>query len=360
MSSEAIRFKIPGNIDFYLAALSMVFSQEGKRSLQELIVNAKIRIEEGYSYDNWDGGIYGHALHLVVPEKLFLKNIKQRNEIQIKIKEELNKLHDISNEFFDIVFLEMEMGEENDWRKDSGLQLTGNRMVLPNTTKRIWNGEGYRVFLSHKSDVKKETAELKDQLCQFGISCFVAHKDITPTKKWQDEIENALASMDAFVALMTADFHDSDWTDQEVGFAFARNVPIVAVRLGKDPYGFIGKFQGLSSAWSTAAIDIVKVFIKHERMFLAYIQALRKCRNYDMGNTLSAALPGIETLTSEQVDKLIAAYNETSELRGSYAFNGKKPYSYGAGLVHHLNRFDTRQFQFSANGRIKLMTENKW
>ena len=86
---------------------------------------------------------------------------------------------------------------------------------------------------------------LKDELAIFGVSCFVAHKDIQPTKAWQDEIERALANMDGFVALMTVDFHDSDWADQEVGFALARGVPIIAVRLGRNPYGFIGKFQGL-------------------------------------------------------------------------------------------------------------------
>ena len=109
------------------------------------------------------------------------------------------------------------------------------------------------------------------------MSCFVAHKDIHPTKAWQDEIENALASMDALVALMTENSHDSDWTHQEVGFAFARGTPIIAVQLGKDPYGFIGKFQALSRSWLSAAEDIVNVLIKNDRMFSAFIQALRKC-----------------------------------------------------------------------------------
>ncbi|WIM06798.1 MAG: toll/interleukin-1 receptor domain-containing protein [Candidatus Nitricoxidivorans perseverans] len=137
-------------------------------------------------------------------------------------------------------------------------------------------------FLSHKSEVKREVSELKDRLRLFGISCFVAHEDIHPTKAWQHEIENALASMDGFVALMTESFHESDWTDQEVGFAFARGVPMIAVRLGKDPYGFIGKFQGLSSTWSNSAEGIVKVLIKYDRMFSAYAEALRHCPNWGL------------------------------------------------------------------------------
>jgi len=66
--------------------------------------------------------------------------------------------------------------------------------------------------------VKKETAQLKKSLELIGVSAFVAHTDIKPTTHWQEEIENALASMDAFVALLTEKFHESPWTDQEVGY----------------------------------------------------------------------------------------------------------------------------------------------
>lgn len=353
MSKAASNFELPKNIDRYLAALSKLYAQEGKRTLQELIVNATSRVHEEWSRDNWNGGTYGHALYLVLPEPLFLSSVKQKNEIQTQIKEDLNKVHNIQNEFIEEVFLEMEVGEDHQWRKDSGLLLAGKRAIPPDATKRIWGDEGFRIFLSHKSAVKKETADLKDRLRLFGISCFVAHEDIHPTKAWQDEIENALASMDGFVALMTADFHDSDWTDQEVGFAFARGVPLIAVRLGKDPYGFIGKFQALSSSWLTAAEDIVKILIKNDRMFSAYIQALRKCPSWDSGNTLGKALPGIDALTAQQIDELVDAFNDTSELRGSFAFNGSKSRLFGPGLVSHLNRLGSRQFRFSSEGLIE-------
>ena len=353
MTKEAGNFELPRTIDRHLATLSKVYAQEGKRQLQEIIVNAQTRIHEEWSRDNWNGGTYGHALYLVLPEPLFLSSVKLKDDIQTQIKEDLNKIHNVQSEFIEEVFIEMEIGEDHEWRKDSGLLLAGKRAVSADATKRIWGDEAFRVFLSHKVNVKKETAELKARLRLFGVSCFVAHEDINPTTAWQDEIENALASMDGLVALMTANFHDSDWTDQEVGYAFARGVPIIAVRLGKDPYGFIGKFQGLSSSWSTAAEDIIKILIKNERMFSSYIRALRNCPNWDSGNTLAKALPGIERLTTSQVDEMVAAYNETSELQGSFAFNGRNPRSFGTGLVSHLNRLGARQFQFSPEGVIE-------
>jgi len=152
--------------------------------------------------------------------------------------------------------------EDGEWREASGLLQSSHRVVAPATSRRIWGRSGYRLFLSHKTEVKKNAAELKACLAPFGVSCFVAHEDIHPTKEWQREIENALISMDAFVALMTDKFHDSLWTDQEVGFAVGRGVPIIALKLGRDPYGFIGKFQALSCGWDTAPLEIGKLLIK--------------------------------------------------------------------------------------------------
>jgi TIR domain len=269
--------ELPKNIERYLAALSRLYAQDGLRNLQEMVVNAQIRVREEWRYyDDWNGGTYGHALYLVIPESLFVAAAKKRDEIQTKIRDDLNGLHNFQNERIAEVFLEMDVPEDHDWRQESGLLISTTRTIVPDSEKRIWGDGGFRLFLGHKSEVKKQTAELKENLGLFGISAFVAHADILPTRAWQAEIENALHSMDAFAALMTEDFHDSNWTDQEVGFALARGVPMIAVQLGCDPYGFLGKFQALRTDWNGAAEGVVKLLMKHDRMFNAYVQALRQ------------------------------------------------------------------------------------
>src|SRR5665213_2557369 len=265
------QYELPKKIDHYLAMLAKLYAQEGKRDKEAIIVNALVRMQGGWSYDNWDGGITGHALYLTIPESLFLDSARQRGDLQEEIKRDLNKMHNVRSEFIEEVFLEVEEIEDQDWRRKSGLLQAGQRRVPPDAVKRIWGSAGYRVFLSHKAEVKQQTAELKERLIPFGICCFVAHEDVYPTKEWQDEIENALGSMDAFAALMTDNFHESFWTDQEVGFAVARAVPLIAVKLGKDPYGFIGKFQALSREWCDAPVEIAKLLIKQQRMLDAYI-----------------------------------------------------------------------------------------
>jgi hypothetical protein len=349
MSTQGSNFAIPNNIERILATLSKAYGAEERYDLQELIVNSKVRVDQAVDYiDNLDFVAYGHVIYLTVPDHLFAFSVKRTIAIQDKIKGDLRSMLSYQNEFISKVSLEVDVGD-GDWRKASGLLVSGERIVPPSAEERIWGGkDDFRIFLSHISQFKVETSELRNRLKLFGISCFVAHKDIQPTKEWQDEIELALASMDGFVALLTDKFHESSWTDQEVGFAFARRVPIVAVKLGKDPYGFIGKFQALTgSDWNTCDIEIVKLFIKNDRMLTAYIRAVCECPNWDAGNILAKVLPFIEKLTDNQIDQIVTAFNDNSELRGSFGFNGTKPSAYGNGVIPHLNRLGTRQFRRS-------------
>lgn len=235
--------------------------------------------------------------------------------------------------------------------------MTGKHLVSPDVEKRIWGEEGFRVFLSHKNEVKSETGSLKRQLKFYGVSCFVAHEDIEPTQAWQDEIENALSSMDTLVALMTVDFHDSNWTDQEIGFAMGREVPIISLRLGRDPYGFIGKFQALSCSWDSATIKLIEIFLKHDRTLNAYtdayIKAVKKCQSFDDANSLSKILPNITKLSNQQTSGLISAFNENDQVHWSHGWRGDKPGTYGKGLVFHLNRLLDKKYELSDLGKIE-------
>jgi hypothetical protein len=118
---------------------------------------------------------------------------------------------------------------------------------------RNWAGTSdFRLFISHISKDKDKAMRLKDCLAPYGVSGFVAHEDIHPTIEWEREIERALYSMDAFVAIRTAGFSASFWTQQEIGFAVGRGVKVISLRMGEDPTGFISKHQALSRGKRTA------------------------------------------------------------------------------------------------------------
>lgn len=119
--------------------------------------------------------------------------------------------------------------------------------VFKDNTTTFWKTGHFKLFISHLSSFKKTIGFLKKELEKYGISAFVAHEDIEPTKEWQEEIEKGLFSMDALCAILMPGFKDSNWTDQEVGIAIGRGVLVIPVRKELDPYGFIGKYQGYQS-----------------------------------------------------------------------------------------------------------------
>lgn len=323
MGENGPDFQLPKKIETYLSALSRLYAQDGKsEGKRSIIVNAKVRVTEDWENTYWSSSTAGHALFLTIPEQLFVERVRHKASLQDQIRDDINHVCTVPNEYISEVFLDLEPAEDHDWRKESGLLLSGERVVQPEAEKRIWGADGYRLFLSHKASVKKEAAGLKEALGRFGVSCFVAHQDIIPTREWQTEIENALHSMDSLAALLTPDFHDSLWTDQETGFAFGRGIPIVCVKLGLDPYGFIGKFQALSCSWQDADVEIAKLLLKNERMVDSYIKALPSCIDLYDGNCRAKVLPAIDKLSERQAAELVSAFNSNVGLLKAYGFNG--------------------------------------
>ena len=133
---------------------------------------------------------------------------------------------------------------------------------------RFWLPGHFRLFISHLSRDKEKASNLQKIMRYYGISCFVAHEDIEPTKEWQIEIEKALFSMDAMVAILTTEFRDSDWTDQETGVAVGRGCLVVPLRHGIDPYGLIAKYQGLQTlnrSVQHVGNDLFEILVRNHR-----------------------------------------------------------------------------------------------
>ena len=205
--------------------------------------------------------------------------------------------------------------------------------------------EGYLIFLSHKVEVKKEVQALKEGLEFYGVEAFVAHSDIDPGTEWQDEILAALHDMKAFVPILTKGFRDSHWTDQEVGYAVAADVPIIPLRIDLDPYGFMGKYQGLSCDWENAPSEIISALIDDPNLVDAFIDAVSECPDFASANRLSEILPSIEALKEAQISRLVSVFNENEQIRNSYGFNGTNPSNHGEGLPALMSGLTGRDFR---------------
>ncbi len=192
---------------------------------------------------------------------------------------------------------------------------------------RFWLTNHFRLFISHLSEHKVKMSQLQGVLKEYGISAFVAHEDIEPTKEWQSEIEKALFSMDALTAVLTPDFDKSRWTDQEVGVAVGREVLVIPIRKGMDPYGFIGKLQGLQGNGKSigqVAQSLFEILASHTKTKDAMAGALvnQIVSSSDAGNATNKLnlLRKIETLPTKHLEKIRDTCKDNSTLVESKEF----------------------------------------
>jgi len=214
------------------------------------------------------------------------------------------------------------MIEDGEDEKLVGLleHLSGNQTTIQNPS--FWTNGYLRVFLSHISTHKKEASDLQQVLSNYAISTFVAHEDIEPTKDWQNEIEGALLTMDAFVALITPDFHSSNWTDQEIGFALARRVLVIPIRLGMDPYGFVARHQAIKGQISNPsgmANDIFHALLSNQQtqrqMREALVTKFETSWSFQEAKNNMAILEDAKSFPSDLVPRLVKAVEDNRQIR---------------------------------------------
>lgn len=210
--------------------LQSLVHQKADESLRRALANGTPELIET-QYDNWNGGTRYYTLAIRVPIAAYAAIENRLESIEESLAASVEKLQrSATHDFITKVVIEPS-GEP------AGVSVAEE--------SRFWIPGHFRLFISHLSAKKVAAANLKNALHKFGISSFVAHEDIEPTREWQREIELALFTMDALAAIYTEGFRDSNWTDQEVGVAIGRGVVLVPIRNGIDPYGLAGKIQGI-------------------------------------------------------------------------------------------------------------------
>ena len=223
--------------------------------------------------------------------------------------------------------------------------------MTDNDLELLWGEGSIRAFISHISDDRIFAHDLKKDLQRYDIAAFVAHDDIEPMSEWVGVMERALFSMDLLVALLTPEFSGSNWTDQEIGIAIGRSVPVVPVRLGKDPYGFFGKYQAISVPFTPGA-EILEFALGDEnlagRAADAYIAALRKSGNFANSNLLAGYMARITALSPEQENALVDAFNANDQV--AYAFDIREH------IIGLLRRTTGSAYEITERNRLRKLT----
>jgi hypothetical protein len=147
------------------------------------------------------------------------------------------------------------------------------------TSADFWDDTQFKLFVSHLSSNKRRMSAIKADLALWGVSAFIAHEDIEPSREWMDEVEAGLQTMEVLVAVVEPGFKESDWCAQEVGYALGRRIDIIPLRAGLDPFGFFGKYQGIQIKGKypkDVAIEIVQLLLKKPKHRDRLLQCMSK------------------------------------------------------------------------------------
>jgi len=313
---------LPSKVQSYLVRLDLEYARERDDLRSSIIRNARVAVIIETEYDNWNGGTHGHDLVFFLPPEVMRRvPLREQNGLGESFTKDLNACAaGVSNEYIRAVT--MELNDQNDPRFQSAVQFSPKPPINPETLA-IWRPGHIRLFVSHRDGYKRKAQRLARELEGYGISSFVAHDTIEPMEVWQHEIEKGLATMEIMLALITEDFQDSVWTNQEVGYALGKAIPIIPLRLGsRDPSGFIAERQALKGdpeSPEETAEDIYKIIAEKlgqkARLQEALVSAL--AATPDWGETtirFKRVEKLVEKLTAKQEARLVAAFNSNDQL----------------------------------------------
>lgn len=215
--------------------------------------------------------------------------------------------------------------------------------------KRVEPIEAIHVFLSHKHDDVVLADAIKQCLEKFGIAAFVAHRDIDPSAIWRKIIlEHLQSKCNVFAPILTNQFHNSLWTDQETGIAVQAGLPIFPIKVDKDPYGFIDDRQAvpLKSGESLKMCLglLVGLGTQHPSFGragrLCFAKGLESARSYDEAGLIAESLSRLEPFSVEEATAILhavtrnrQAHQSTSAAKHLIPFCERHREDVGIGLI---------------------------
>ena len=318
-----IKLQLPYKIVSYLERLKIEYAQYEHELFSNIVSSAKVFIRKPPTTYQENSGVYSYGYEVVffLPASVMEEiDLEKERSYRKEVLEDLEKCKDVKDEFFEDVFFACE--NENDQEYRQAVSLTDRPQVDPETLD-IWKSGRVRLFISHRDKHKKEARELADALEAYGVSSFVAHEAIGPMTVWQHEILKGLETMEIMLTFITDDFHKSVWTNQEIGFALARNIPILSLKLqNTDPEGFVSGEQALKGNFerpSNSAPEIYKLIEKKlndkKRLQSILITAFIESPSWaDTRVRFDRLNNVVESLSEEEVERIIDGFKKNNQL----------------------------------------------
>lgn len=183
-----------------------------------------------------------------------------------------------------------------------------------------------KIFLSHSSTDRKLATEIKKIFESiYGSQVFLAHIDIKPLKEWETVMHRELERCDVLFALLTQSFAQSEWTDQETGFAVARKILIIPIMIDTTPYGFLRRFQGFKfdkTKVEYSCLKIARLIAEDNRVQNIFLDDIigvfRKSWSFkDADNNAATLLKVLNHFSPPQLHEILRASIENNQINGA-------------------------------------------
>lgn len=318
-------YYLPRKLPAYLLRLDREYARTQSALQREIIQNCRAIAIEGTNFDNYNGGTTGHDARLYVPMEVHEKiPLSRLDKVADGICSDLNQLtQQVPDEYFRAVILEVD--DENDPDYQRAIPFSARPPINPETLS-FWKPGQIRLFITHRDNDKAGANELADALSAYGISSFVAHDTIKPMKEWRREILKGLETMEMMLVYLTDKFADSIWTQQEVGYALGKGIPLISLKLqGKDPPGFIDNVQaqrGSIDDPASSAASIYRLISEElgakERLSDGLVAAFIASEDfYHARYRFDRMAANVEKLTDAQLQSIIRGYRDNPHLYGA-------------------------------------------
>ncbi|KAF5422735.1 MAG: TIR domain-containing protein [Candidatus Methanocomedens sp.] len=202
--------------------------------------------------------------------------------------------------------------------------------------KNIFIGKTLRLFLSYSHKDKRIAGAIKEAFNHYGMEAFLAHEDIQVGQEWRNTILNNLKQFDVFVPVISKNFTDSNWTDQEVGFAICQEKIIVPISIdGQMPYGFLEMIQTITkfecwehkkNQYSSEIIldckervfEVIRIFASKtelkENLKDSLIRSLSNIFSYANAEKHFEILNSLQPFSKEQINEIINQSIENNQI----------------------------------------------
>jgi len=303
-------FSAPGVIDKALYNIRKQCERNHDPDIPKLIDNSILKWQPDYEIKIKDKNHHYHILHMQLPVHIYHEYNRSLDGIRVRLLDELQRRLACDNETIsNIIFNPLAHFEQ-------GTSIT-----------KVEYSQ-CKLFICHTESYKHIALQIMKDFEVLGMNVFVATASIEPTKNWIFELRKSLDETDVMLALLTPDFKGSKWTDQEIGYVFGRNIPIICVKMGLEPYGFIQYSQPIyydnidlhdyKGHLKLIEIDIFKTLIRNQGLspmiMFNMAKALIHSSSYGVSLILAKRFLDFDSIPSSIIESIHSAYRDNYQV----------------------------------------------